>query len=87
MIWAFLTGSLVLGVITGVALFSHGSFFHSMGGQIAQGILSLVCFALVVIAFWKCGWKIGLLEVFLILVASNIGLSIFKFVTKRIERP
>jgi len=28
-----------------------------------------------------------LLEVFLILVASNIGLSIFKFVNKRIERP
>ena len=87
MIWAFLTGSLVLGIITGVALFSQGSFFQSMGGQIAQGILSLACFALVVIAFWKFGWKIGLLEVFLILVASNLGLSIFKFVNKRIERP
>ncbi len=85
MIWAFLTASFVVGVVTGLALFSQGSFFHSIGGQVVQGILSLVCFALVVVAFWKLGWKIGLLEILLILVATNIGLSIFKSVNRRIE--
>jgi ABC-type bacteriocin/lantibiotic exporter with double-glycine peptidase domain len=61
MIWAFLTGSIVLGV------------------------LSLAFFVLVVVAFWKFGWKIGLIEIFLILVATNIGLSIFRSVNRRIE--
>jgi hypothetical protein len=57
--------------MTGFALVSQGVIFHSIGGQIPQGVLSLVCFALVVVAFWKFGWKMGLLEIFLILVATT----------------
>ena len=61
--------------MTGFALVSQGVIFHSIGGQMTQGVLSLVCFALVVVAFWKFGWKIDLLEIFLILVATNSGRS------------
>jgi len=39
-----------------------------------------------VVAFWKCGWKIGLLEIFLILVATNIGHSIFKPMNRSMNR-
>ena len=68
----------MLGVMTGFAL-------------VSQGVLSLLCFALVVLAFWKVGWKIGLLEILLIFVATNIGHSVFKSMNgsmnRRIEGP
>jgi len=72
--------------MTGFALVSQGVIFHSIGGQITQGVLSRVCFELVVVAFWKCGWKIGLLEIFLILVATNIGHSVFKSMNRSMNR-
>jgi hypothetical protein len=77
--------------MTGRALVSQGVISHSIGGQTPQGVLSLVCFALVVVAFWKCEWKFGLLEIFLILVATNIGRFVFKpmnrSMNRRIEGP
>ena len=78
MVWIFLGVSLVAGIVTGFAIFSRGSLFHSMSGQIIQGVLSLACFALVGAAFWKFGWMIGVIEIFLILLANQIGWSIFK---------
>jgi hypothetical protein len=43
-----------------------------------QGVLSIACFILVGIAFWRFGWKIGLLDLLLVIIASNVGLALHK---------
>jgi len=44
-------------------------------GQIIHGLLSIGCFVLVGAVFWRFGWKIGLLDLFLVFVAGNVGVS------------
>ena len=83
MIWLFLGASLVLGVITGFLLWNEGALFHRMAGQIAQGVLSIACLAMVAVAFWRFGWEIAVLEIVCLLVAVNIGRSIFKSLLRR----
>ena len=39
-------------------------------------MVSIACFVLVGVAFWRFGWKIGLLDFFLVIVGSNIGLAL-----------
>jgi hypothetical protein len=43
-----------------------------------QGMLSIVCFIFVGVVFWRFGWKIGLLDLLLVIVASNVGLALGK---------
>ena len=74
--WLFFGGSFLLGTFTGFVIFSQGAVFVSMGGQIAQGALSLGCFVMIGVVFWKFGWKIGLVEVAVILCAGRVGLHI-----------
>lgn len=62
--------------------FSDGAFFCGLGGQIVQGTLSIACFTLVGVAFWRIGWKIGLLESLLVFIASNVGLRLHKYLRK-----
>jgi hypothetical protein len=66
--------TIILGGITGFADFSEGAFFRGPGGQIMQGVLSIVCFTLVGAAFWRFGWKIGLLDLFFVIIAANVRL-------------
>lgn len=66
--------TLVLGVITGFLSF-RADFSWRPVGQIIHGLLSIGCFVLVGAAFWRFGWKIGVLDLFLVFVAGNIGLS------------
>lgn len=81
--WTFLILTFIFAVPTGFALFSEGAFFRSSLGQIIQGILSIICFGLIGWAFWQYGWKIGLLEIVVIFTGSNVGLSIFKSMHRR----
>ena len=81
--WVFLCLSFLLGAVTGFAVFSQGAFYHSLAGQVVQGVLSIGCFALMVAAFWIYGWKIGVLEVIVIFAASNVGLSVFRYFRNR----
>ena len=37
-----------------------------------QGVLSIACFTLVGAAFWRFGWKIGLLDLFFAIIAANV---------------
>jgi hypothetical protein len=71
-----LASTLVLGVITGLVAFS-ADFSWGLVGQIIQGLLSIGCFVLVIVAFWRFGWKLGLLDLLLVFVAGNIGFSIY----------
>ena len=51
-----------------------------------QGLLSIACFTLVAVTFWRFGWKAGLLDLFLVFVAGNIGLSIYICFRKKSDR-
>jgi hypothetical protein len=42
-------------------------------------MLSIACFTLVGAAFWRFGWKIGLLDLLLVFIASNVGLRLHKY--------
>jgi len=78
----YLIGTIILGAITGFASVSEGAFFRGLGGQIVQGVLSIACFILVGIAFRRFGWKIGLLGLLLVFIASNVGLRLHKYLRK-----
>jgi hypothetical protein len=81
----FLIGTpIILGVFIGFTDFSEGALFRTLGGQIVQGVLSIACFTLVGAAFWGFGWKIGLLDLLLVVIASNVGLALHRV---RLPRP
>lgn len=68
--------TVILGAITGFADFNKGAFFRTFGGQILHGVLSIACLVIVGVAFWRFGWKIGLLDFFLAVIAANVGLTL-----------
>ena len=73
MLFPFIGTTVILGMITGFADLNEGGFFRTLGGQIVHGILSIACLVLVGVAFWRFGWKIGLLDLFLVIIAANAG--------------
>jgi len=78
MLFPLLGATTLLGAVTGFIELSKGAFFKTLGGQIVQGMLSIVCFIFVGVVFWRFGWKIGLLDLLLVIVASNVGLALGK---------
>jgi hypothetical protein len=44
--------------------------------------LSIVCFTLVGIAFWRFGWKIGVIDLVLLFIAANVAFSFCGHLTK-----
>lgn len=76
--------TLVLGVITGLVAFSPDFSWRAIG-QIIQGLLSVACFALVIVAFWRFGWKLGLLDLLLVFVGGNIGFSIYTSLRRKAD--
>ena len=83
MLFCLIGTTIILGAITGFVDFSEGAFFRGLGGQIVQGMLSIACLILVGAAFWRFGWKIGLLDVLLVIVASNVGLMLHGYFRKK----
>lgn len=79
--WFFFIICVLIAVPTGFATFSNGAFFKKKEGKIVQGIMSLICFGLMALAFSRYSWKIGLATVILIFAASTVGLSILKRVS------
>ena len=78
MLFRLLGSTIILSAIIGFVEPSKGAFLRTLGGQIAQGMLSIACFILVGIAFWRFGWKIGLLDFLLVIIASNAGLALHR---------
>ena len=74
MLFCLIVATIILCAIIGFA-FSDGAFFCGLGGQIVHGVLSIACFTLVGVAFWRFGWKIGMIDLVLIFIAGNVGLS------------
>ncbi len=71
--------TIILGAIIG---FGEAVFWR-LAGQIVHGALSIACFILVGAAFWRFGWKIGLLDLLLVFIASNVGLRLSEYLKKR----
>ncbi len=78
-----ISGTLIIGLITGFVFFNEGDLFHGVAGQVLHGLLSIVCFALVGVAFWRFGWKVGVIDLALIFIASNVGITFYTYVRKR----
>jgi len=78
MLFRLFGATIILGAITGFVELSKGALFRTFGGQIMQGVLSIACFILVGVAFWRFGWKIGLLDLLLVIIASNVGLALHR---------
>ena len=83
MFFCLIGTTIILGAITGFADFSEGALFRGLGGQIVHGMLSIACFILVGVAFWRFGWKIGLLDLLLVIIASNVGLTAHGYFSKK----
>ena len=73
-----LGATIMLGLITVFVELSKGAFFRTLGGQIVQGVISIACLILVGVTFWRFGWKIGLLDLLLVIIASNVGLALHR---------
>jgi hypothetical protein len=74
--WKYIIATFIFSIPTGFLLFSKGSISSSPMGQRIQEIMSIICFGFIIFAFWCYGWKIGLLEMLVIFIGANIGLSI-----------
>jgi hypothetical protein len=70
-----ISSTLIIGTITGFVFFNEGDLFHGVAGQVLHGLLSIVCFVLVGVAFWRFGWKVGVIDLALLFIASNVGLT------------
>jgi hypothetical protein len=76
MLFLFIGTTVILGMSTRFADLNKGGFFGTFRGQIVHGALSIACLVLVAVAFWLFGWKIGLLDFFLVIIAANVGLTL-----------
>jgi hypothetical protein len=78
-----ISSTLIIGTITGFVFFNEGELFHGVAGQVLNGLLSIICFALVGVAFWRFGWKVGVIDLALLFITSNIALTFYTYVRKR----
>jgi len=69
MLFCLIGTTIILGAIIGFG----EAFFRGLAGQIVHGALSIACFTLVAAVFWRFGWKIGLLDLLLVFIASNVS--------------
>ena len=75
--------TIILAAIMGFADFGEGACFRGLGGQILHAALSIGCLTLVGAAFLRFGWKIGLLDVFFVFIASHVGLTLHGYLRKK----
>jgi len=80
-----ISSTLIIGAITGFVFFSEGEFFRGVAGQVVHGLLSIGCFALVGVAFWRFGWKVGVIDLALLFITLNSGLAFYRYVRERLR--
>jgi hypothetical protein len=78
-----ISSTLIIGAITGFVFFNEGELFRGVAGQVVHGLSSIVCFALVGVAFCRFGWKAGVIDLALLFITSNIALTFYTYVKKR----
>jgi uncharacterized membrane protein SpoIIM required for sporulation len=80
-----ISSTLIIGAITGFMSVSDGELFCGFAGQVAHGLLSIMCFALVGVAFWRFGWKVGLIDLALVFIVFNVSLGFCRYLGKRLR--
>jgi hypothetical protein len=85
MVVVLLAFSFLLAVVTGFAVSSNGAFWYGFLGQVVHGLLSITCFAMIIAAFWIYGWKTGIVDIVVVFVGANLGLSLFRRLMKKFE--
>ena len=75
--------SFCVGVVAGFMSFSQGSIFRTAKGQILTFIFTSSGFACIMWAFFSYGWKIGLIEIFVVFGGSRLGQSIVEGLARR----
>ena len=78
-----ISSTLIIGTITGFVFFNEGDLFHGVAGQVLHGLLSIICFALVGVAFWRFGWKVSVIDLALLFITSNTTLTFSRYLRKR----
>ena len=78
-----ITSTLIIGAITVFVFCNEGGSFNGVAGQVLHGLLSVVCFALVGLAFWRFGWKVGVIDLALLFFTAKAGPMFYRYVTKR----
>lgn len=68
--------TLILSAITGAVFSNEEGSYWGVAGQILHGLLILTCLGLVGVAFWRFGWKIGVVDLVLTFIAGNVGLAL-----------
>jgi UDP-N-acetylmuramyl pentapeptide phosphotransferase/UDP-N-acetylglucosamine-1-phosphate transferase len=87
MIFCLIAATIMFGAIEGFAYFNEELPFLGLGGQIVHGALTIACLILVGVAFWRFGWKIGLLDLLLVFIASQVGLMLRRYFRKKSSWP
>lgn len=80
-----ISSTLIIGAITGFLSVSDGELFCGFVGQVAHGLLSIMCFALVGVAFWRFGWSVGLIDLALVFIVLNVSLSFCRYLAKMLR--
>jgi len=80
-----ISSTLIIGAITGFMSVSDDELFCGFAGQVADGLLSIMCFALVGVAFWRFGWRVGLIDLALVVIVLNVSLSFCRYLGKRLR--
>jgi hypothetical protein len=79
-----ISSTLIVGAITGFVSLSDSELFSGVAGQLAYGLLSMVCFTLVGVALWRFGWIVGVIDLALVFIVWNAGLSFCRYFRKRL---
>jgi uncharacterized membrane protein len=77
-----ISSTLIIGAITGFVSLSDGELVCGVAGQIAHGLLCIVCFALIGVGFWRFGWIVGVIDLVLVVIASNASLRFYRYFRK-----
>lgn len=73
------SSTLIIGTITGFLFFSDDEFFFRVAEQVAHGSLSIAWCALVGVAFWRFDWRVGVIDLALVFIASNASLTLCRY--------
>jgi hypothetical protein len=74
--------TLIIAAMAGFMSLTGGELLCGVAGQVAHGLLSIMCFALVGVAFWRFGWRFGGVDLVLVLIVANASLSFCRYLSK-----
>lgn len=81
-----ISATIIIAAIIGFVFSSENQFFRGVAGQFVHGSLSIVCFALVGVTFWRFGWTVGLLDLALLLFIGNLACSFHVYLRNKVVR-